>query len=422
MQSACPDENELVRFARGALDEVSGASVSSHLDSCSSCRRAVAEAASEEPRAQLTVQTGARVGRYEVDALLGAGAMGSVFSARDAALNRRVAIKLLHATGDEQSRARLEREAQAMARLNHPHVVTVHELGDWSGGRFIAMELVEGQTLDAWLPTAKPAERRRVLLDAGRGLFAAHQAGVVHRDFKPHNLLVGGEGRVRVTDFGLSRAMEGAPLVGGPDSNVLATAHGALVGTPAFMSPEQLDGRTAGERSDQFAFCVVWVEALTGRRPFQGETKQALREAMRGAPVLGRELGSAEKSALRRGLSEDPAARFASMDALLAALVRSARGPGFAAAGAALLLLFLGGAWRVNRTPPPAAIELQVGKTHSLLVECLARAAVGDPEIADVQPVGNDEVVLIGGSVGETTLLLWGCDNHRMSYTVSVLP
>ena len=134
----CPDENELVRFARGALDEARGSSLSAHLDTCAPCRHAVAEAASDEPLPPPAVASGARVGRYEVDALLGSGAMGAVFSARDASLNRRVAIKLLHAAGDELSRARLDREAQAMARLNHPHVVTVYELGDWTGGRFIA--------------------------------------------------------------------------------------------------------------------------------------------------------------------------------------------------------------------------------------------------------------------------------------------
>ncbi|MDP2275472.1 MAG: protein kinase [Archangium sp.] len=424
MQSACPDENELVRFARGAFDEVSGASLSSHLDSCTSCRKAVAEAASDVPRAPFTVQTGARVGRYEVDALLGSGAMGSVFAARDASLNRRVAIKLLHATGDAQSRARLEREAQAMARLNHPHVVTVHELGDWAGGRFIAMELVEGQTLDAWLPTARPEERRRVLLDAGRGLFAAHQAGVVHRDFKPHNLLVGVDGRVRVTDFGLSRPSEG-DTAREESGGLLATAHGALVGTPAWMSPEQLDGRTAEARSDQFAFCVVWVETLTGRRPFQGESKAALREAMRGLPVLGSALSSVECAALRRGLSEDPAARFESMDGLLAALTRRPRMPWISGVGVAVLLGALGGAWRIdrNKTPDlPAPLELQVGKMHPLVVDCLQRAAVGDPNIADVKTVGVQELLILGVAAGETTLILWDCDDHRVSYTVRVSP
>jgi serine/threonine-protein kinase len=418
----CPDENELVRFARGALDEASSSGLSSHLDGCASCRHAVAEAASEEPLAPPAVTAGARVGRYEVDSLLGAGAMGAVFSARDASLHRRVAIKLLHGAGDELSRARLDREAQAMARLNHPHVVTVYELGDWAGGRFIAMELVEGKTLDVWLGGTAPAARRQVLLDAGRGLAAAHQAGVVHRDFKPRNLIVGADGRVRVTDFGLSRplATESGPV----SSSMLATQLGALVGTPAWMSPEQLDGRTADARSDQFAFCVVWVEALTGRKPFIGETRDALRSAMRGAPVLGRALTASERTALTRGLSEDPSARFESMDALMSALALRRRRVWPLVAGAALVLALGGGAWRFGPSSRsvPEWVDLGVGKMETLEFSCLARVAVGDPNIADVKTLGEGQLLVLGAAAGETTLLVWDCDGHRHSFTIRVAP
>lgn len=419
---ACPDENELVRFARGALDDAAGSRLSSHLDTCASCRHAVAEAASEEPLAPPTVSAGARVGRYEVDALLGSGAMGAVFSARDASLHRRVAIKLLHTAGDALSRARLDREAQAMARLNHPHVVTVYELGDWTGGRFIAMELIEGQTLDAWLPGRSLAARRQVLLDAGRGLAAAHRAGVVHRDFKPRNLLVGADGRVRVTDFGLSRPLPSAE--GQAPSSLLATQHGALVGTPAWMSPEQLDGRTADARSDQFAFCVVWVETLTGKKPFSGATREALRKAMQGPPALGRELSSRERAALLRGLAEEPSARFDSLEALLAALTRKPKRWPFAV-GAAVLLVAGGVGWKVSPRPlreAPTTIELAVGKMHTLEMGCLTRVAVGDPHIADVKTLGDGELLVIGTSAGETTLLLWDCNDWRLEYTVRVTP
>ena len=414
---ACPDENELVRFARGTANS----NVEAHLDRCASCRHAVAEAASEEPLSPAPVSAGARIGRYEVEALLGAGAMGAVFSAKDASLHRRVAIKLLHAAGDEQSRARLDREAQAMARLNHPHVVTVYELGDWTGGRFIAMELVEGKTLDVWLPGASAEARRQVLRDAGRGLSAAHHGGVVHRDFKPRNLLVGGEGRVRVTDFGLSRPL---PAVEGVASgNLLATQHGALVGTPAWMSPEQLDGKTADARSDQFAFCVVWVEAITGNKPFSGETREALRAAMKGAPVLGRELTKAERNALTRGLSEDPSARFESMDALLGALARLPRRRWPFAIGAAVLLL-AGGAWPFipRGQPKEGTIDLGLGKMVTLELKCLTRVAIGDPNVADVKTLGNGELLLVASSIGDTTLLAWTCDGRRHSYTVRVSP
>ena len=414
---ACPDENELVRFARGTANP----EVESHLDSCASCRHAVAEAASEEPLSPPPVAPGARIGRYEVEALLGAGAMGAVFSAKDASLHRRVAIKLLHAAGDELSRARLDREAQAMARLNHPHVVTVYELGDWTGGRFIAMELVEGKTLDAWLPSTSAEARRQVLRDAGRGLAAAHQGGVVHRDFKPRNLLVGGDGRVRVTDFGLSRPL---PAVEGAVSgNLLATQHGALVGTPAWMSPEQLEGKTADARSDQFAFCVVWVEAITGSKPFAGETREALRAAMKGAPVLGRELTGFECKALTRGLSEDPSARFESMEALLSALTQQPRKRWPFAVGAAVLLV-AGGAWSLMPLGQPKGetIDLGVGKMFTLEMKCLTRVAVGDPNVADVKTLGGGELLVVGSGIGDTTLLVWDCDNRRHSFTVRVSP
>lgn len=420
---ACPDENELVRFARGALDEAAGSSLSSHLDGCASCRHAVAEAASEEPLSPPPVAAGARVGRYEVDALLGTGAMGAVFSARDASLHRRVAIKLLHTAGDELSRERLDREAQAMARLNHPHVVTVYELGDWTGGRFIAMELVDGKTLDAWLPGTSGEARRQVLRDAGRGLAAAHQAGVVHRDFKPRNLIVGADQRVRVTDFGLSRPL---PAVeGAAPGSLLTTQHGALVGTPAWMSPEQLDGKTAEARSDQFAFCVVWVEAITGSRPFVGATREALREAMRGTALLGRELTAVERSGLTRGLSEDPSARFESMEVLLAALTqRPKRRWPFAVGAAVLLAVAGGGAWRLTRhaNPEPGPIELGLGKMHTLEFDCLTRVAVGDPNIADVKTIGEGQLIVVGSGVGETTLLVWDCDERRYSFNVLVSP
>jgi hypothetical protein len=261
-----------------------------------------------------------------------------------------------------------------------------------------------------------------VLRDAGRGLAAAHQGGVVHRDFKPRNLLVGGDGRVRVTDFGLSRPL---PAVEGAVSgNLLATQHGALVGTPAWMSPEQLDGKTADARSDQFAFCVVWVEAITGSKPFSGASREELRAAMRGAPTLGRELTTQERKALTRGLSEEPSARFESMEALLASLAKPAKKRWPFVAGAAVVLLAAGGAWALlpRAQPEPGFIDLGVGKMFTLELKCLQRVAVGDPDIADVKTLGDGELLVVGASIGDTTLLAWDCDNLRHSYTVRVSP
>lgn len=425
LAAECPEENALVRFARGLLDEASSGPISAHLDGCASCRRAAAEAASDEPLAPPPLlERGARVGRYELDAVLGVGAMGAVFAAMDERLQRRVALKLLHASDDPSAQARLEREAQAMARLNHPHVVTVYELGDWTGGRFIAMELVEGATLEAWLPGRPGAERRRVLREAAAGLSAAHRAGVVHRDFKPKNLVIGADGRLRVTDFGLSRPLPTADLPA--PASLHATQAGALVGTPAWMSPEQLEGKLADERSDQFAWCVTFVEALTGTRPFAGDSREALRAAMRGPPVLGLGLTPREREVLTRGLAEDPARRWPSLDALIAALdARSAARRWWMVGLAAVVVAVVAG-FVALRSPAPAVpagdLGLDVGKMLPLDYGCIERVAIGDPDLADVKMVGDGQVLLLGSGAGETTLLVWTCDGKRHSHTVVVSP
>ncbi len=413
---ACPDENELVRFARGALDASTSQRLVAHLDACGTCRRGAAEAASERPLSAPGSPGALRVGRYEIEGLLGAGAMGAVYAARDTSLHRRVAIKLLHAATSDDSNARLDREAQAMARLNHPCVVTVYELGDWAGGHFIAMELVEGTTLDQWAPRASLAERRRALLDAGSGLAAAHQAGVVHRDFKPHNLLVGSDGHVRVTDFGLARPLPSGDSAWG---GLLTTQRGALVGTPAWMSPEQLEGRVADARSDQFAFCVVWVETLTQVRPFVGNSQTALLLAMTEPPALGRALSAGERRAMTRGLSTDPARRFESMDALLAALCddRPRRWPIFLVT--ALLLLSAAVTWHWLEAPRPTpALTVGVSQRAPISVPCIRRLAIGDPEVADIAADGVPSV--IGRQPGETTLLVWDCVGGKHDFTVRV--
>lgn len=415
----CPAENELVQFAQGTLSDTMRASVSEHLDSCESCRVAVAFAASDE-RTPLPTTPGTRVGRYVVEGLLGAGAMGSVFSAVDDVLHRRVALKLLHEGRDV---ARLEREAQSMARLNHPHVVTVFEFGAWEGGRYIAMELVDGVTLEAWLPGKSLAARRAVLLDAGDGLQAAHQGGVVHRDFKPANVLVSRDGRVKVTDFGLSRVAPGSPV---PSSSMLMTQAGAIVGTPAYMSPEQLDGAVADERSDQFAFATVWLEALTGTRPFQGTSRDALRASMERAPTLASPFTAHEKRAVLRALHADPPQRFPSMEALLAELRRvpKRRWPVVALALALLALILGGVAWRWWPRPSEPEVmhkvRLGIGTTKSLSLGCVKQLAIGDPSVADVKTTDHGDVLVTGVSEGMTTMLVWKCDQERVDYAVRV--
>ncbi|MBZ0235369.1 MAG: serine/threonine protein kinase, partial [Deltaproteobacteria bacterium] len=196
---------------------------------------------------------GARLGRYELTGLLGAGGMGIVLAARDPELDRQVAVKILRSTAgmlDSDGTARLRREGMAMARLTHPNVIRVYDVGIEGEHVFVAMELVRGTDLATWL-RLKPrtdAEILAAFIEAGRGLAAAHDAGLVHRDFKPQNVLVGDDGRVLVTDFGLARDVDGRETDGpaSSDSPRLAspaiTETGAVVGTPAYMAPEQRRG------------------------------------------------------------------------------------------------------------------------------------------------------------------------------------
>ncbi|MBK8266506.1 MAG: serine/threonine protein kinase [Nannocystis sp.] len=300
---------------------------------------------------------GHAIGRYLLISQLGAGAMGIVYAAYDPELDRKVALKLLkHHGGDvAASRKRLQREAQALGRLNHLNVVSVHDVGVHKDRLFVAMEYVAGQTLGSWmaaaqaLPTAtgrRPsAEPERVLrarpwrevldvfMQAGRGLAAAHDAGLVHRDFKPENVMLSADGRVRVMDFGLARGDVGEVTAGGaagevttPGAPVLSglTQVGAIIGTPAYMSLEQFEARDVDARSDQFSFCVALYEALYGERPFAGDTIAALTEALRTEAIREAPRGTVVPSWVRavvlRGLAHEPEARFGSMEALLDAL------------------------------------------------------------------------------------------------------
>lgn len=277
-----------------------------------------------------------RIGRFRVDARLGGGGMGVVWAAWDPELGRKVAIKVLRpdldSTAGSVGQARLLREAQAMAQINHPAVITVHEVGTIGDEVFIAMEFVEGTTLGGWL-RVQPRTWREILqkfCEAGDGVVAAHAAGVVHRDFKPDNVLVGDDGRVRVVDFGLARAADdpgnGARAWSGLDSATSAlTRTGAMMGTPAYMSPEQWLGRGADERSDQFSFCVALFEALVGRRPFRASTIGELADAVTAGRLDAASSASVPRfvdQAIRRGLRRDANGRFASMAVLLAALRR----------------------------------------------------------------------------------------------------
>jgi tetratricopeptide (TPR) repeat protein/tRNA A-37 threonylcarbamoyl transferase component Bud32 len=280
---------------------------------------------------------GQRVGRYQLRALLGSGGMGRVYAARDPELDRAVAIKVLRADVDTQNahlRARLVREAQAMARLSHPNVISVHDVGLHGDHVFIAMELIDGQTLRQWLDERpRPwQDVLRVVVQAGRGLGAAHKAGIVHRDFKPDNVMIGRSGSVRVLDFGLARGVvdeSSSPGADGTGSMLKRslTGTGGFIGTPSFMAPEQFHKLAATPQSDQFSFCVVLYRAIWGEAPFAGDSMDVLAEA-----VINGRLRVPSKSgrvpmwlrdAVLRGLANDPAQRWPSMDALLATLTRS---------------------------------------------------------------------------------------------------
>ncbi len=280
-----------------------------------------------------------RIGRFRIQDRIGHGGMGVVYRAYDPELDRPVAIKVLRPdvddSGARDAQARLLREAQAMARLSDPNVIVVHEVGTVDDRVFVAMEYVQGPTLRRWLRERPPwTEVLSVFMAAGRGLAAAHRAGLIHRDFKPENVLIDGEGRVKVLDFGLARAVgeeQGTlPVVAGgerPDVDSLhtpLTRTGAVMGTPAYMAPEQLLGHPADARSDQFSFCVALYEGLFGKRPFAGDNLATLsmnvvRGRMRETPAEVR-VPSRVLAALRRGLSVDPDARFEQMEALLRVL------------------------------------------------------------------------------------------------------
>lgn len=310
--------------------------------------------------------------RYVVLDRLGTGGTGAVYRGYDPELDRKVAIKLLHVRHDDpqrarEARARLLREAQAIAQLSHPNVVAVYDVGTYADhesaglrersagtarpdpeGVFMVMEFVDGMDVAQWLGVRRRGWREvlDVFLAAGRGLAAAHDAGLVHRDFKPANVLLGADGRVRVLDFGLARAAGPAsgqdpdptppepqdqtedPTTGSALEHPL-TRLGTVMGTPAYMAPEQHRGDPADARADQFAFCVALYDAIYGGLPFRGDTIDALHRAKRRADIVrperARDAPTWVHPVIERGLQPDPARRYPDMGTLLAALEHGGR-------------------------------------------------------------------------------------------------
>jgi tetratricopeptide (TPR) repeat protein len=314
---------------------------------------------------------GTTIGRYTILALVGRGGMGEVYAAYDPELDRKVALKLLLSasttSGAARSRARLLREAKAIAKLQHPNVIVVHDAGTFEDRVFVAMEFVDGQTLKEWVAEA-PRTRREILEvfgAAARGLAAAHAAGLVHRDFKPHNVMVGRDGSVRVMDFGLARQMaadaaDGDPADGdapdatapeapargdAPEVDPSLTRTGEVLGTPLYMAPEQFRGERTDARTDQFSFCVALYQALYGVPPFGREAIATFVPRVLAGdvqpPPAKNDVPAWLRRVLLRGLSVEREARWPSMSALLEALARDPERArrGWAATVAVLVLV-----------------------------------------------------------------------------------
>ncbi len=317
-----------------------------------------------QPTGEAGLRAGDRIGRYVLISSVGQGGMGVVFLAYDPELDRKVALKLLKmGLLNREGKQRLVREAQAMARLSHPNVVPVYDVGTVENQAFVAMEYVEGQTLKRWLKTPRAwRDVVAVMRDAGRGLAAAHAAGLVHRDFKPDNVLIGADGRVRVVDFGLAREVEdlsnpsgvtpadrpdGRPVprpppstrktsTGSRDSHYSlsqVTRADQIIGTPAYMAPEQVSNGACDDRADQFSFGVTFYEALYRQRPYEvtdtvdgdalltiAEKRSHPARSSAAEPPRGSDVPSWVTRIVMRALSHDPIHRFPSMDTLLAAL------------------------------------------------------------------------------------------------------
>lgn len=467
IEEDCPGEEDIAAFIRGFLDPPRTRSLETHVAHCSACRQllsALAHAAGMDSRlaahslsptlpldpgaSETELPIGARFGRYVVLDWIGAGGMGAVYSAYDPELNRKVALKVLSNAGASPGdRAPIHdlllREAQAMAQLAHPNVVTVFDVGSVDDRVFIAMELVEGMTLAQWLAAAR-RERGEIIatfLAAGNGLAAAHAAGLIHRDFKPDNVLIGNDGRVRVTDFGLARraprVMFDATRPGAPElgrgSNTTQTG---LVGTLAYMAPEQFFRRSVDARADQFSFAVALYEALCGERPFapwlstgeQATSHHAVTASRLGGVPVG------VRQVLLRALSTEPDERYASMNELLVALAPRSRRGRMLGVGALLVMaaaVTSAGAYALHlRHAAEQRIEL-VGRLRGLAPEMRTRLrsahmlplhdirpareevrrTMRDVERQLQTPTGQEEIALIDYVLGEGYRALG--DNER---------
>lgn len=417
----CPDDNDITLMLQGGLSPQETEQIQAHLDTCEACSELFSALFSlvPEQNARKNPTTGERsavssVGRYVISALLGAGAMGAVFEAWDPELERRVAIKLLRpdrfadAVAHKQATERLLREARALASLDHPNLLTVYDVGVYHRDNvFIASAFIEGETADVWARTRSWQEIVACYEQVCRGLSHAHARGIIHRDIKPQNILVDPSGRARVCDFGLAKSTPGAR---GSDvskrSPVMSlTQTGAVVGTPAYMAPEQLDGQPIGAAADQHAVCACLYEALYGFRPFSGETLAELAKSVRSGDLIAPKSADIPRElfdVIARGLSPRAHERHEDMRQLEARLRRvreaSQSSPRVSASSwrvrvMALILLFLMAVgvgvmlpeWLPRRpSPKPDAIAKKASeKKRAPLLDVTSRASLEHAMIAE---------------------------------------
>lgn len=416
---SCPAETVLLELAQGAIEGAGFDALLSHLDGCAQCREIVAdlsrEVASETGSAPCEPKAGDSIDRFLLLEELGRGGMGIVYAAFDPTLDRKVALKLVKpdpALPDKVAAARLLAEAQALGRLAHPNVVTVFEAKGHGAQVYLAMELIQGKSLREYA-AQKPGTRALLarFCEAGRGLQAAHDQGLVHRDFKPDNALLGDDGRVCVTDFGLAQSLAQ------PGSEAARLVRSAPAGTPGYLAPELWLGLAADARSDQFSFCVSLWEALFGTRPFTADKDPGLLAQVRQGPVtqgrlpLRHSVSLRVRRALHKGLSVKPQARHESMRALLAELSAELRPDALSAltkpifAAVALALIGSGAIahalWIESRATTPSVAELHFAAHDNRPRDEAALASFAPPqslpEATPPPPVATERLAPIAG-------------------------
>ena len=452
----------------GALGEAERAAIATHAAACARCHALldglldsgglVAPASPDDEtldeddhRALPALRPGARVGRYVLEQRIGAGGMGVVFAATDSELHRRVALKLLRPNTAGEigtlGRERMMREARLLASFSHPNVVTVFDVGAHDGHVFIAMELVDGGNLTAWLRRAPRTQDEIIdrMIEAGRGLAAAHAGGVVHRDVKPDNILVGSDGRARVTDFGLARiGDELAPQLAASKVATLSpdlTKTGTLMGTPVYMAPEQWRRGEAVPRTDQWSYCAALYEVIAGVRPFSVDDPAARAAEIAGGqiapPAEGRTVPGWLRRIVARGLAAEPSARWPSMNVVIAALVRGRhrRRRRLQALAAVAMLVAIGGSLGVvltRRSPaaaPPAPkgfafIDTRPGcscpfsrcEEGRCLSVCKASDFTERKPVPGINEIGTQQALLGASADHDAILYLSGaiCDLDRL--------